>query len=130
MRSQVVVALLGFAVAAAPAQGFVKAQIIFFKPQTGDKPYDPPKQITVTDKNELAQISKLMPGVGLKQGGLKPGGWDAWGTMRLIRARGPGIQVFFRADAKVFSMVGKQGDFPANKGLLDFLLDLEKRAKQ
>ena len=129
MRSLAALAVLG-CVAAGYAQGFVKAQIIFFRPQTGDKPYDPPKQITVTDKTELAQFTKFLPGIGLKEGGLKPGGWDAWGTMRLIRAKGPGLSVFFRADGKVVSVVGKRGDFPAGKGFPEFLIDLEKRAKQ
>jgi hypothetical protein len=116
--------------ALASAQGFVKAQVIFFRPASGETAYDPPKQITITDKNELAKISKLLPGLGLSKGGLKPSGWAGWGTMRLIRAKGPGLQVFFRSDGKVYSMVGKQGDFPAGKGFLEFLTDLEKRAKQ
>jgi hypothetical protein len=115
--------------AIAHAQTFVRAQFIFFRDKDG-KSYSPPKQLTITDQDELAKLTRLIPGVGLNKGGLKPGGWDGWGTIRLVRKNGAGIQVFFPADGKRFSMVGIQGDFPAVKGFAAFLADVEKRAKQ
>ena len=128
MRSLFVAALVAATVAAS-AQSFIRAQIIFFRGSDG-KSYNPPKQITIKGKVDLAKLAKFMPGLGLSKGGLKPGGWDGWGTIRLMRAKGAGIAVFFSPDAKVYSMVGKNGDFPASKGFKEYLLDIEKQAKQ
>lgn len=128
LRTTIVAALFAIG-AVGHAQSFSRAQFIFFRANDG-KTYNPPKQLVLTDTAEIAQLTHFLPGLGYSKGGLKPGGWDAWGTVRLIRPKGPGIAVFFRADGKVFSMVGKQGDFPAAKGFRDYLIEIEKKAKQ
>ena len=128
MRSLLVAAFLAAALSSS-AQSFIRAQIIFFRGSDG-KSYNPPKQITIKSQSDIAKLTKFMPGLGYSKGGLKPGGWDGWGTIRLVRAKGPGIAVFFSPDAKVYSMVGKNGDFPASKGFKDYLLEIEKQAKQ
>ena len=128
MKSLFVAAILAF-VGNVSAQTFVKAQFIFFRTNEG-KTYNPPKQFVITNQQELSKLTKFLPGLGYSKGGLKPGGWDGWGTVRLMRAKGAGIAVFFSPDGKVFSMVGKQGDFPAAKGFKDYLLGIEKQAKQ
>lgn len=122
-------ALFIAAIAPAPAQSFVKAQFIFFRSNDGKTAYNPPRQLVLTDPKEIAKLTHFMPGLGLAKGGLEPAGWRAWGLARLIRPKGPGMQVFFSPDGKVFSVAGKQGDFPALKGFLLFLADIEKRAK-
>ncbi|HVT13360.1 MAG TPA: hypothetical protein VHE55_13925 [Fimbriimonadaceae bacterium] len=128
MRLVWVAAFLAVAVAAS-AQSFVKAQFIFFRTNDGKKEYTPPRQIVLTDKAEIAKLTHFMPGLGLPKSGLPPAKWDAWGIVRLMRPKGPGMQVFFPYDGKFYSVIGKQGDFPAAKGFRDFLLNIEKRAK-
>ncbi|MFI5385962.1 MAG: hypothetical protein ACHQ50_07560 [Fimbriimonadales bacterium] len=123
-------AMLLVVAALVPAQSFVKAQFIFFLPNDGKVPYNPPRQLVLTAPDDIAKLTKFLPGLGLAKGGLKPGGWSAWGTLRLMRAKGPGLAVFFRSDGKVYSVVGKPGDFPAARGFRDYLLEIEKKAKQ
>jgi hypothetical protein len=115
------------AVAAASAQRFVKAQLIFFRSNDMKTAYNPPRQVVITVQAELDKLTKFLPGLGFSEGGLKPGGWAGWVTIRLIRAKGPGIQIFVPPSAKVYSMVAKHGDFPAGKGFKEFLLELEKK---
>ncbi|HWA82767.1 MAG TPA: hypothetical protein VG820_05010 [Fimbriimonadaceae bacterium] len=128
MRSLWLAALLA-AAAASHAQSFVKAQYIFFRTNDAKKEYPSPLQLVVTDQSEIGKLTHYLPGLGLPKSGLPPAGWRAWGMVRLIRAKGPGMQIFFPSDGKFYSVVGKQGDFPASKGFRDFLLGVEKRAK-
>src|SRR5579862_4400024 len=114
MRSLTVLAATLTLVSVGSAQSFVKAQFIFFRDGEG-KSYNPPRQFSMTKAADLAKISKFLPGLGLPKGGLKPSGWTGWGTIRLLRTKGPGLAVFFSSDGKVYSMIGKTGDFPAGK---------------
>src|SRR5579871_4658654 len=100
-----VTTLLGAAFTAAQTP-FYKAQFIFLRDETG-KYLNPPRQVTLNKQGDLLKLVKFVPGVGLSKGGLKPGGWDAWGTIRLMRAKGAGIQLFFSVDGKLYSMAGK-----------------------
>src|ERR1051325_2574523 len=81
------------------SQSFYKVQIIFFRSNEG-KAYNPPKQISITDKAEITKLTGALPGLGLSKGGLKPGGWDAWATIRLMRSKGAGIAAFVPVDCK------------------------------
>jgi hypothetical protein len=121
------VALAFVVVAGASAQRFVKAQLIFFRSNDMKTAYNPPRQVVITDQAELDKLTKFLPGLGFSEGGLKPGGWAGWLTIRLIRAKGAGIQIFVPPSGKVYSMVAKHGDFPAGKGFKEFLLGLEKK---
>lgn len=116
-------------IAVASAQDFYKVQFIFFRSNDGKTIYRPARQLVISDKSEIARLTKFLPGLGYEKGGLKAGGWDGWGTVRLMRSKGAGIQVFFPGDGKLFSMVGKHGDFPAAKGFREYLLEIEKRSK-
>lgn len=129
MRTLVAGAFLCVA-ALASSQSFVKVQFIFFRSNDGKTAYNPPRQLFFTKKADIEKLTKFLPGLGYSKGGLKPGGWDGWGTIRLIRTKGPGISVFFPPDGKIYSMVGKKGDFPAAKGFKDYLLEIENQAKQ
>jgi hypothetical protein len=129
VRPLIAIAILAIA-ATTPAQRFVKAQFIFFRTNDLKSAYNPPRQLVITDQKELDKLTKFLPGLGFGKGGLKPGEWQAWLTIRLIRAKGPGIQVFVPPDARFYSLVAKPGDFPAGKGFKDFLLEIEKKAKQ
>jgi hypothetical protein len=122
-------AVLFASFALASSQSIYKMQFIFFRSNDGKTIYHPAKQISISEKTEIAKLIKFLPGLGYGKGGLKPGGWDGWGTVRLMRTKGSGIQVFFPGDGAVYSVIGKQGDFPAGKGFRDYLLDIEKKAK-
>jgi|SRR5579862_113949 len=125
-----IAALIVAGTARASAQTFNKVQFIFFHSNDGKTEYNPPRQLVLTKAADIAKLTKFLPGLGLNKGGLKASGWDEWGTIRLMRAKGPGIAVFFPGDAKLFSMIGKSGAFPTAKGFKDYLLDIEKQAKQ
>jgi len=129
MRAIFAASLLALAVIAS-AQTFTKVQVIFLCTNDGKTPYNPPKQIAFAKQADIEKLRRFLPGLGLNRGGLKPGGWTAWGTIRFIRPKGPGIAVFFSSDGKLYSMVSKPGDFPAGKGFKDYLAALETQAKQ
>ncbi|HTQ09122.1 MAG TPA: hypothetical protein VMI31_03540 [Fimbriimonadaceae bacterium] len=127
MRSALA-AFLVFASSLALGQTFTRVQFVFLCGDDGKKPYNPPKQLVLTKQSDIEKLLKFLPGLGLNRGGLKPGGWTAWGTIRFIRPKGPGIALFFSPDGARYSMVARPGDFPAAKGFKEYLLGIEKQA--